>query len=86
MLDEDEWSSPLCLPATAAMSSRGRHRGVVRALEPVARGDAVFGPAVAGPALSYLKRPLAARDPVLCPELSDRDRVDASVDPPAQGT
>lgn len=47
---------------------------VVRALESVARGDAVFGPAVATRVLSYLTRPLAARDPVLFPELSDRER------------
>lgn len=47
---------------------------VLRAIESVARGDAVFGPAVAGRVLSYLTRPLSARDPVLFPELSDRER------------
>jgi DNA-binding NarL/FixJ family response regulator len=47
---------------------------VLRALESVARGDAVFGPAVAGRVLSYLTRPLSARDPVLFPELTDRER------------
>ena len=46
----------------------------MRALESVARGDAVFGPAVASRILSYLTRPLAARDPILFPELSDRER------------
>ena len=34
----------------------------------------VFGPAVASRVLSYLTRPLSARDPVLFPELSDRER------------
>jgi DNA-binding NarL/FixJ family response regulator len=34
----------------------------------------VFGPAVAGRVLSYLTRPLSARDPLLFPELSDRER------------
>ena len=47
---------------------------LLRALESVARGDVVFGPAVAGRVLSYLTRPLSARDPVLFPELSDRER------------
>jgi DNA-binding NarL/FixJ family response regulator len=47
---------------------------VLRALESVARGDAVFGPAVANRVLAYLTRPLSARDPVLFPELSDRER------------
>jgi DNA-binding NarL/FixJ family response regulator len=47
---------------------------VLRALESVARGDAVFGPAVAGRVLSYLTRPLSARDPTLFPELSERER------------
>jgi DNA-binding NarL/FixJ family response regulator len=47
---------------------------VIRALESVARGDAVFGPAVANRVLAYLTRPLSARDPVLFPELSDRER------------
>jgi DNA-binding NarL/FixJ family response regulator len=47
---------------------------VLRALESVARGDAVFGPAVAARVLSYLTRPLSARDPVLFPELTDRER------------
>jgi DNA-binding NarL/FixJ family response regulator len=47
---------------------------VLRALESVARGDAVFGPAVAGRVLSYLTRPLSARDPMLFPELSERER------------
>jgi len=40
----------------------------------VARGDVVFGRAVASRVLSYLTRPLSARDPVLFPELSDRER------------
>jgi DNA-binding NarL/FixJ family response regulator len=47
---------------------------VLRALASVARGDAVFGPAVASRVLSYLTRPLSARDPVLFPELSERER------------
>jgi DNA-binding NarL/FixJ family response regulator len=47
---------------------------VVRALESVARGDVVFGPAVASRVLSYLTSPLSARDPLLFPELSERER------------
>ena len=47
---------------------------MLRAVESVARGDAVFGPAVATRVLSYLTRPLSARDPVVFPELSDRER------------
>ena len=75
MLDEDE-------PVFAAMRAGARGYVVkgadtddlLRALESVARGDVVFGPAVAGRILSYLTRPLSARDPVLFPELSDRER------------
>ena len=75
MLDEDE-------PVFAAMRAGARGYVVkgadtddlLRALESVARGDVVFGPAVAGRVLSYLTRPLSARDPVLFPELSDRER------------
>ena len=75
MLDEDE-------PVFAAMRAGARGYVVkgadtddlLRALESVAPGDVVFGPAVAGRVLSYLTRPLSARDPVLFPELSDRER------------
>jgi DNA-binding NarL/FixJ family response regulator len=75
MLDEDE-------PVFAAMRAGARGYVVkgadtddlLRALESVARGDVVFGPAVASRVLSYLTRPLSARDPVLFPELSDRER------------
>jgi DNA-binding NarL/FixJ family response regulator len=75
MLDEDE-------PVFAAMRAGARGyvvKGadtddVLRALESVAHGDAVFGPAVAGRVLSYLTRPLSARDPMLFPELSERER------------
>lgn len=75
MLDDDE-------PVFAAMRAGARGyvvkgadtADVLRALESVARGDAVFGPAIAARVLSYLTRPLAARDPVLFPELSGRER------------
>jgi DNA-binding NarL/FixJ family response regulator len=75
MLDEDE-------PVFAAMRAGARGYVVkgadtddlLRALESVARGDVVFGPTVASRILSYLTRPLSARDPVLFPELSDRER------------
>ena len=39
-----------------------------------ASGAVSPGPAVASRVLSYLTRPLSARDPVLFPELSDRER------------
>lgn len=75
MLDDDE-------PVFAAMRAGARGyvvkgadtADVLRALESVARGDAVFGPAIAARVLSYLTRPLAARDPTLFPELSGRER------------
>jgi DNA-binding NarL/FixJ family response regulator len=47
---------------------------LVRAIESVARGDAVFGPAVAARVLSYLTRPLSAYDHAVFPELSERER------------
>jgi DNA-binding NarL/FixJ family response regulator len=75
MLDEDE-------SVFAAMRAGARGYVVkgaetldgLRAIESVAQGDAVFGPAVVGRVLSYRTHPLSARDPFLLPELSDRER------------
>ena len=47
---------------------------LVRAIESVARGDAVFGPAVAARVLAFLTRPLSAYDEAVFPELTDRER------------
>lgn len=47
---------------------------VLRAISAVARGEAIFGPGVADRVLSYLTRPLTARDGVVFPELTDRER------------
>lgn len=47
---------------------------VERAITAVARGEAIFGPGVAGRVLSYLTRPLSARDEVVFPELTERER------------
>jgi DNA-binding NarL/FixJ family response regulator len=75
MLDEDESVFAAMRAGARGYVVKGADTDdVVRALESVARGDAVFGPAVASRILSYLTRPLAARDPVLFPELSDRER------------
>jgi DNA-binding NarL/FixJ family response regulator len=75
MLDEDESVFAAMRAGARGYVVKGADtEDVVRALESVARGDAVFGPAVASRILSYLTRPLAARDPVLFPELSDRER------------
>jgi DNA-binding NarL/FixJ family response regulator len=75
MLDEDESLFAAMRAGARGYVVKGADTDdVLRALESVARGDAVFGPAVAGRVLSYLTRPLSARDPVLFPELSDRER------------
>jgi DNA-binding NarL/FixJ family response regulator len=75
MLDEDESVFAAMRAGARGYVVKGADTDdVVRALESVARGDAVFGPAVATRVLSYLTRPLSARDPVLFPELSDRER------------
>jgi DNA-binding NarL/FixJ family response regulator len=75
MLDEDESVFAAMRAGARGYVVKGADtEDVVRALESVARGDAVFGPAVATRILSYLTRPLDARDPVLFPELSDRER------------
>ena len=75
MLDEDEAVFAAMRAGARGYVVKGADTDdVLRALESVARGDAVFGPAVATRVLSYLTRPLSARDPVLFPELSDRER------------
>lgn len=47
---------------------------VERAITAVARGEAIFGPGVAERVLGYLTRPLSARDDVVFPDLTDRER------------
>ena len=75
MLDEDESVFAAMRAGARGYVVKGADTDdVLRAVESVARGDAVFGPAVATRVLSYLTRPLSARDPVLFPELSDRER------------
>ncbi|HWD82167.1 MAG TPA: response regulator transcription factor [Kribbella sp.] len=75
MLDEDESVFAAMRAGARGYVVKGADtQDVVRALESVARGDAVFGPAVASRVLTYLTRPLSARDPIAFPELSDRER------------
>jgi DNA-binding NarL/FixJ family response regulator len=75
MLDEDESVFAAMRAGARGYVVKGADTDdVLRALSSVARGDAVFGPAVAGRVLSYLTRPLSARDPMLFPELSERER------------
>ncbi|WP_308465296.1 response regulator transcription factor [Rathayibacter soli] len=47
---------------------------VLRAISAVAQGEAIFGPGVAERVLGYLTRPLSARDDVVFPELTERER------------
>ena len=47
---------------------------VLRAIEGVAAGDAIFGPSVAQRVLGYLTRPLSSRDERLFPDLTPRER------------
>lgn len=75
MLDEDESVFAAMRAGARGYVVKGADtEDVLRALESVAHGDAVFGPAVASRVLSYLTRPLSARDSVIFPELSDRER------------
>jgi DNA-binding NarL/FixJ family response regulator len=75
MLDEDESVFAAMRAGARGYVVKGADTDdVLRAVSSVARGDVVFGPAVAGRVLSYLTRPLSARDPVLFPDLSDRER------------
>jgi DNA-binding NarL/FixJ family response regulator len=75
MLDEDESVFAAMRAGARGYVVKGADTDdVLRALQSVAHGDAVFGPAVAGRVLSYLTRPLSARDPMLFPELSERER------------
>ena len=75
MLDEDDSVFAAMRAGARGYVVKGADtEDVLRALASVARGDAVFGPAVASRVLSYLTRPLSARDPLLFPELSDRER------------
>ena len=75
MLDEDESVFAAMRAGARGYVVKGADtEDVLRALESVARSDAVFGPAIASRVLTYLTRPLSARDPILFPELSDRER------------
>ena len=75
MLDEDESVFAAMRAGARGYVVKGADTDdVLRALESVARGDAVFGPAVASRVLSYLTRPLSARDPLMFPELTERER------------
>jgi DNA-binding NarL/FixJ family response regulator len=75
MLDEDESVFAAMRAGARGYIVKGADtEDVLRAVESVARGDLVFGPSVAGRVLSYLTQPLSARDPVMFPELSDRER------------
>ena len=75
MLDEDESVFAAMRAGARGYVVKGADTDdLLRALQSVTRGDVVFGPAVASRVLSYLTRPLSARDPVLFPELSDRER------------
>jgi DNA-binding NarL/FixJ family response regulator len=75
MLDEDESVFAAMRAGARGYIVKGADTDdVLRAVESVARGDLVFGPSVAGRVLSYLTRPLSARDPVVFPELSGRER------------
>lgn len=75
MLDDDESVFAAMRAGASGYILKGADTDdVLRALKSVARGDAVFGPAIASRVLSYLTRPLSPRDPVVFPELSDRER------------
>jgi DNA-binding NarL/FixJ family response regulator len=75
MLDEDESVFAAMRAGARGYVVKGADtEDVLRAVESVARGDAVFGPVVATRVLSYLTRPLSARDPMLFPELTERER------------
>jgi DNA-binding NarL/FixJ family response regulator len=75
MLDDDEAVFAAMRAGARGYVVKGQDTDdVLRAIRSVARGDAVFGPAVASRVLSYLTRPLSARDPLQFPELSDRER------------
>jgi DNA-binding NarL/FixJ family response regulator len=75
MLDDDEAVFAAMRAGARGYVVKGQDTDdVLRAIRSVARGDAVFGPAVASRVLSYLTRPLSARDPVQFPELSERER------------
>jgi DNA-binding NarL/FixJ family response regulator len=75
MLDEDDSVFAAMRAGARGYVVKGADTDdVLRAMESVARGDAVFGPAVAGRVLSYLTSPLSARDPLRFPELTLRER------------
>ena len=75
MLDDDEAVFAAMRAGARGYVVKGQDTDdVLRAIRSVARGDAVFGPAVASRVLSYLTRPLSARDPLQFPELSVCER------------
>ena len=72
--DEDSVFAAMRAGARGYLVKGADSPDVLRAIESVARGEAIFGPSVAGRILGYLTKPLDARDQQMFPDLTSRER------------
>jgi DNA-binding NarL/FixJ family response regulator len=72
--DDDSVFSAMRAGARGYLVKGAAPAEVLRAIEGVAGGEAIFGPSVAHRVLGYLTRPLSARDERVFPELTERER------------
>jgi DNA-binding NarL/FixJ family response regulator len=72
--DDDSVFSAMRAGARGYLVKGADSPDVLRALNAVAQGEAIFGPGVAERVLGYLTRPLSAQDPTVFPELTARER------------
>jgi DNA-binding NarL/FixJ family response regulator len=72
--DEDSVFAAMRAGARGYLVKGADSPDVLRAITSVARGEAIFGPSVAGRVLGYLTRPLSAHDEHVFPDLTQRER------------
>jgi len=70
--DDDSVFAAMRAGARGYLLKGARHDDVVRAIQSVARGDAIFGPSIAARVIDFFSRPAAPPQPF--PELTARER------------
>jgi DNA-binding NarL/FixJ family response regulator len=71
--DDDSVFAAMRAGARGYLLKGARHEDVVRAIQSVARGDAIFGPSIAARVIDFFSRP-ASEPPQPFPELTARER------------
>ncbi len=75
MHDDDETVFAAIRAGARGYVLKGAGRAeLIRAVNAVASGEAIFGPAVARRLMAYVERPTPRPDPAVFPELTDRER------------